>query len=133
MSRQRQIAMKVMEYANEFTHWNFQMEQEGNSYLVGTALSNQKGQEITIYYLIGGGLAELQVISMNNKYDFGFLQKKLNEIALRYPVYAMGIGDEGISIKNPMPLEVLEKDMPAIVRERMLDMLQGMTDILNFK
>lgn len=70
---------------------------------------------------------------MNNKYDFGFLQKKLNEIALRYPVYAMGIGDEGISIKNPMPLEVLEKDMPAIVRERMLDMLQGMTDILNFK
>lgn len=53
MSRQRQIAMKVMEYANEFTHWNFQMEQEGNSYLVGTALSNQKGQEITIYYLIG--------------------------------------------------------------------------------
>ncbi len=132
MSKQKELAVKVMEYANEFTHWNFQMEQEGNIYLVGATLGNQKGQELTIYCLIEEGWAELQVISMNSKYDFDFLQKKINETALRYPVYAMGIEDEGISIKSPMSLEVLDRDMSVIIRERMVDMLQAMTDIINF-
>lgn len=124
--------MKVMEYANEFTHWNFQMEQEGNSYLVGTVLGDQEGREIAIFYSIGGYGAELEIISTNNKYVFDFMQKKLNEIALRYPVYAMAVGDEDISIKKPMSLEALDRDMSFIIRERMVDMLQAMTDIINF-
>ena len=132
MNRKKELAVKVMEFANEFTHWNFQVEQEGNLYLVGTTLSNENGQEIAIYYLIGESCAELQVISMNNKFDYEFLKKKINKIARRYPVYAMGIGDDSVSIKSPMLLEVLNRDMAVIIRERMVDMIQAMTDILNF-
>ena len=36
MNRQKELAVKVMELVNEFTHWNFQMMQEGSIYLVGT-------------------------------------------------------------------------------------------------
>lgn len=132
MNREKEIALKVMEFVNEFTHWNFQMEQEGNLYLVETILSNQRGQEIAIRYLIGGSWAELQVISMNNKYDFELLEKKINRIALRYPVYGMGIEDNSVSIKSPMLLEVLDRDIAVIIRERMVDMIQAMTDILGF-
>ena len=52
MGRQKELAIKVMELVNEFTHWNFQMIQEGNIYLVGTTLYNQKGQEMNVYYKI---------------------------------------------------------------------------------
>lgn len=132
MSKQKELAIRVMELANALTGWNFQMEQEEDLYLVGTTLSNQKGHEVTIYYLIGENWAELQVISMNNKYDLQFLKKKINEIALNYPVYAMGMGEDSISIKSPMLLEVLDRDMAVIIRKRMVDMLQTMTDVLNF-
>lgn len=132
MNKQKELAVKVMELANAFTGWNFQMEQEENLYLVGTTLSNQKGQEMTIYYLIGENWAELQVISTNNQYDLQFLEKKINEIALNYPVYAMGLGEDSISIKSPMLLEVLDRNMAVIIRKRMVDMLQTMTDVLNF-
>ena len=100
-------------------------------YHVGTTLNNEKGQEMAIYYLIGDGWVELMVISMNGKYDQKSLQGKINKIALRYPVYAIGIGDDNIAINSPMPLEVFDRDMAIIIRERMVDMIQEMTDILN--
>ena len=131
MNKQKELAVKVMELANAFTGWNFQMEQEDNFYLVGTTLSNQKGQEMTVYYLIGENWAELQVISTNNEYNLKFLKKKINEIALNYPVYAMGVGEDSISIKSPMLLDVLDRDMAVIIRKRMVDMMQAMTDIIN--
>ena len=48
MNRQKELAVKVMELVNEFTHWNFQMMQEGSIYLVGTTLCSQKGQEMNV-------------------------------------------------------------------------------------
>lgn len=132
MSRAKELAVKLMKYANEITHWNFLMEQEEDVYFVGTAFRNQRGQEMGIYYLIGEGMAELQVISMNSRYDYGFLKKKVNEIALEHPVYAMGMGDNNIAIKSPMLLEVLDRDMATIVRKRMVAMLQAMADITSF-
>lgn len=131
MNQQKELAVKVMKFANEFSHWNFQIEQGKGSYFVKTALKDQKGQEITICYEIAEELAELQVISMDSRYDFEFLQKKVNVIGHRYPVYAMGVGDRNISIVSPMPLGVLDRYMPVIVRERMIEMFQTMTDIIN--
>ncbi|MCX4297546.1 MAG: hypothetical protein OSJ73_11000 [Lachnospiraceae bacterium] len=131
MKREKELAIKVMKFANEFTHWNFKMEQNVDFYHVGTTLNNEKGQEMAIYYLIGDGWVELMVISMNGKYDQKSLQGKINKIALRYPVYAIGIGDDNIAINSPMPLEVFDRDMAIIIRERMVDMIQEMTDILN--
>ena len=131
MNRKEYFALKVMELASEFTGWDFQMEKDGNSYLVGTALSNQQGQEIFIYYLIEECCAELRVISLNNKYDYEILKKKINKIALRYPVYAMGVGENGICIHSPMSLDILDRDMTVIIRERMVDMIQAMTELFN--
>lgn len=132
MSKQKELALKVMKLANEFSHWNFYIEQGKSSYFVKTALKNQKGQEITICYEIAEELAELQIISINSKYDYGFLQKKVNVIGHRYPVYAMGVGDRNISIVSPMPLGVLDRYMAVIVRKRMVDMLDAMADIIGF-
>lgn len=132
MNKQKELAVKVMKFANEFTHWNFQMKKEGDIHLVGTTLSNGKGQEIAIYYLIGESCAELRIISMDNKYDYGFLESKIKKMALRYPMYAMGVDENIISINSPILLEVLERDMADIISKRMVDMLQAMTDILNF-
>lgn len=130
MKKQEKLAVRVMESVNEFTQWNFQLKQEGNIYFVGTELRNQDGQEITIFYLIGEEEAELQVTSTNSKYDDEFVNKKVNEILREYPVYTMGNGKEHISIKSPMTLEVLDKDMVIIIRKRMVDMVQAMTDII---
>ena len=132
MSNQKKLAVKVMEYANEFTGWNFGIEQRDNTYLVGATLSNEKGQEIAVYYLIGKGKAELQVISMNNKYDYEFIKKKINKVTRGYPVCAMGMEQNSIIISSPMPLEVLDRDMTVIIRKRMTDMIQLMTDALNY-
>lgn len=132
MNKQKELAVKVMKFANEFTHWNFQMEKEGNIYIVGTTLSNDKGQETAIYYLIGEGCAELKVVSVDNKYDYGFLKRQTKKIAKRYPIYVMGVEGDSISINSPILLEVLERDMADIISKRMVDMLQAMTDILNY-
>lgn len=132
MSKQKELAVKVMKLANEFSHWNFQIEQGKSSYFVKTALKNQKGQEITICYEIAEELAELQIISINSKYDYGFLQKKIDGLGLNYPVYAMGVGDRNISIVSPIPSELLDRYMAVIVRKRMVDMLDAMAEIIGF-
>lgn len=132
MSKQKELAVKVMKFANETTHWDFQMEQAGNSYFIMTAFRNQKGQEITICYQIEKDMAELQVISINSRYDYEFLQKKIDGLGLNYPVYAMGVGDRNISIVSPIPSELLDRYMAVIVRKRMVDMLDAMADIIGF-
>ena len=131
MKRQKELAVKVMEVANQETGWNFQLDHEEDVYLVGTAFRNQKGHEIAIYFLIGENMAELQVISINSKYDYEYLVKKINETALRYPVYAMGVGDNDIAIKSPILLEALDRYVANIIRRRMIDMIQTMKDIIS--
>ncbi len=133
MSKQKELAMKVMGIANEFTHWNFQMEQEGNIYLVGTTLSNQKGQELTIYYLIGEEEAQLTVISPNCRYDDCNINEKVHAIPLEYPVYVVAMGNISLSLNSPMPIGVLDSQMGTIVLKRMPDMIQAMTDIVDYK
>lgn len=132
MNKQKELAVKVMKFANEFTHWNFQIEKEGDIHIVGTILSNGKGQETAIYYLIGEDCAVLKVVSMGNKYDYGFLESQVKKMAMKYPIYAMGVEGDSISINSPILTGVLERDMADIISKRMVDMLQAMTDILNF-
>lgn len=132
MNKQKELAVKVMELANEFTGWNFQMEKEGNAYHVGTTLQNQKGQNMVIDYLIGEKEAQLTVHSPNCRYDDCYVGERINAIPLDYPVYAVGMGKNSFSINTPMSTEVLESQIGTIVMQRMADMVGAVTDIINF-
>lgn len=132
MSREKELAVKVMKFANEFTHWNFQMEKEGNIHLVGTALKNRKGSIITIYFIVVEDDAQLSVVSENCRYDDMFANKKIKELEMKYPVDVLKAGKNIISLHSPMPSEVLDRDMPAVIMQRMVDMVQTITDIINF-
>lgn len=132
MNKQKELAVKVLEHANETTHWDFQMEQVGDSYLIMTAFRNQRGQEMTVCYQIGKDMTELQVISINSRYDYGFLQKKVNGLGLSCPVYGVVAGDKNLAIVSPIPSELLDRYMPVVVRKRMVDMLDAMADIIGF-
>ena len=65
----------VMELVNEFTHWNFQMMQEGSIYLVGTTLCSQKGQEMNVCYKIEDEKVQLNVFVSDVEYDDDFVHK----------------------------------------------------------
>lgn len=131
MRTQKKIAVEVLELANEFTGWNFGIAQNGSTYFVGTTLHNQKGQAMTIYYLIGEEEAQLTVFSQNCKYNDCNVNERIQAIPLEYPVYVVGMGKNILSINSPMPIEVLNNHMGTIVLKRMVDMVQAMTDIIN--
>ena len=132
MNKQKEIAVKVMELANEFAGWNFQMEKEGNIYHVGTTLQNQKGQNMVIDYQIGERNAQLTVYSSNCRYDDCYVGERINAIPLDYPVYAVGMGINSFSINTPMSIEVLESQIGTIVMRRMADMVGAVTDIIGY-
>lgn len=132
MTKQRELAVKVMKFANETTHWDFQMEQVGESYLITTAFRNQRGQKMAVCYQIGEDMAELQVISMNSRYDYESLQKRVNGLGLSCPVYGVVAGDKNLAIVSPIPSELLDRYVAVIVRKRMVDMLDAMADIIGF-
>lgn len=132
MSREKELAVKVMEFANEFTNWNFQMEKEGNIHLVGTALKNREGSIMTIYFIVGEEDAQLSVVLENCRYDDMFANKKIKELEMKYPVDVLKAGNNIISIHSLMPSEVLDRNISVIIMKRMVDMVQTITDILNF-
>mgnify|MGYP006972691524 CR=1 FL=1 len=132
MDRQKELAVKVMELVNEFTHWNFQMIQEGNIYLVGTTLYNQKGQEINVYYKIVDEKAQLDVFVSKFEYDCDFVYKKIKELAQKFIVGMVGVNGEMLILESMMPLQFFESNMHIIVMKRMTDMLETMTEIVNY-
>lgn len=121
-----------MELVNEFTHWNFQMIQEGNIYLVGTTLYNQKGQEINVYYKIVDEKAQLDVFVSKFEYDCDFVYKKIKELAQKFIVGMVGVNGEMLILESMMPLQFFESNMHIIVMKRMTDMLETMTEIVNY-
>lgn len=132
MGRQKELAIKVMELVNEFTHWNFQMIQEGNIYLVGTTLYNQKGQEMNVYYKIVDEKAQLDVFVSKFEYDCDFVRKKVKELAQKFIVGMVGVNGEMLILESMMPLQFFESNMHIIVMKRMTDMLETMTEIVNY-
>lgn len=132
MNRQKELAVKVMELANEFTHWNFQMMQEGSIYLVGTTLYNQKGQEMNVYYKIVDEKAQLDVFVSGTEYDDDFAHKKVKELAQKFTVGMAGINGGMLILESVMSLQSFESNMHVVVMERMTDMLEAMTEIVNY-
>lgn len=130
MNRQKELAVKVMELANEFTHWNFQMMQEGSIYLVGTTLCNQKGLEMNVYYKIVDEKAQLDVFVSGVEYDDGFVHKKVKELAQKFTVGMAGVNGEMLILESVMPLRFFEGNMHVAVMERMADMLGAMIEII---
>lgn len=120
MGRQKELAVKVMELVNEFTHWNFQMIQEGNIYLVGTTLYNQKGQEMNVYYKIVDEKAQLDVFVSKLEYGCDFVNKKVKELAQKFIVGMVGVNGGMLILESMMPLQFFESNMHVIVMERMI-------------
>ncbi len=131
MNKQKELAVKVMELANALTQWDFEMKQENNTYLVGTTLQNQKGQNMTICYQIGKENTQLTVFSSNCRYDDVLVSEKINAIPLALPVYGLAFGKTDLSINSPMSTDLLDSQMGTIVMRRMPDMIGAMTDIIN--
>ncbi len=132
MNRQKELAVKVMELVNEFTHWNFQMMQEGSIYLVGTTLCSQKGQEMNVCYKIEDEKVQLNVFVSDVEYDDDFVHKKVKELAQKFAVGVAGVNGWMLTLENVMPLQFFESNMHVIVMERMTDMLEAMTEIVNY-
>ena len=131
MNNQKEIAVKVMKLANDFTNWGFQMKKEDDAYLVWAELYNQKGNKMVIYYVVGEEESQLMVLSPNSRYDDCYVNERINAIPLEHPIYATGMGKYSLSINSPMSTEVLDSQMGAIVLKRMADMAEAMTDIIN--
>ena len=117
MNRQKELAVKVMELANEFTHWNFQMMQEGSIYLVGTTLYNQNGREMNVCYKIEDEKAQLDVFVSGVEYDDDFVHKKVKELAQKFTVGMAGVNGEMLILESKMPLQSFENNMHVIVME----------------
>lgn len=131
MNKQKEFAIKVMELANAFTGWNFQMEQEENFYLVGTTLPNQIGQNMAVCYQIWKEDVQLTVLSLNSGYDESYVRERILAIPQGISVYFEGMGEEGFTVNSLMPIGELDSQTGTIVMERMADMIQAMIDITN--
>lgn len=139
MNKQKELAVKVMEHANAFTGWNFQMEQDGDSYYVITTVSclTEKNR-MAIYYTIRERYALLTVFSPDKGYDEKLVDMEIkllpykNAILHKYGAFATTFRDTGIYFNSLLPLDVLENETNSIVGAVAVELLDAVQEVVNY-
>lgn len=129
----KELAKKVLKYVNDYTHINFELRQEGDTYAVGQNLVNPDGQEILVYYMLKNDGAVLRVIADNCKFSLDSLENEVKEAELIFPVCAKDMQYSTLALESPMTLDALDQELQTIVRERMGTMVAIMSKILQEK
>lgn len=138
MNRQKELAVKVMKLANDFTGWNFSMEQDGDScYVITTVTDLARKNRMAVYYTIRERYALLTVFCPYKEYDEALVDMKVemlpykNEIFYKYGAYATTFRKTGIYFNSPLPLDVLENETSSIVGAVTVELLDAVMEVIS--
>lgn len=137
MNRQEKTAKELLELTRELTEWNFQLTEYGGNYYVEALINNYTKGKIFTTFELKEKYVLLKVWSPDGKYNDDFVYERLkelsddNEIMSEYGIYSTVFGEKaGICLNSPMPLEVLEKEMPTVIWRLMLGMIAALLIII---
>lgn len=128
MSRELELANKIMKEANEFTGWGFSIRSQGEGYLVGTSLSKKDGQVMNIVFEVQKSEVVINTILPEFRFDAGKVKQVLEKLNL--PIKAMGNSGEVLKVKCPIPFVYAKMNTAIILRDMMVPMIAAMSEIV---
>ncbi len=133
MKEGKELAVKVKEFLNVFTGWNFQIQQEGDSYVVGTSLENEQGHHMMVCYEIHNESVQLRVIAIDCKCTFDYIKEKVKAAGLQFRINAVELDESVFALEKTTTSKVLDHRLFAIARDHMPVMMEIMTEIIHEK
>lgn len=133
MKEGKELAAKVKNFLNVYTSWNFQIQQEGDSYVVGTSLENEQGQHMIVSYEIHNESVRLRVTAIDCKCTLEYIMEKVKSAGLQFKVNAVELGESVFALEKAMTSKVLDHRLFAIARDQMTAMMEIMTEIIHEK
>lgn len=131
MNKRENFAVKLMDYLNSLTRWDFEIKELTGLYALQTTLTNEKGLEMLIYYEIGKDGALLRIICNYNKYTVEYLKDKLCKKDYNFPLYVEETDEVVFALRTLMPLEFTVQEIHTIVNQRMLVMIEIVNEAIN--
>ena len=133
MKEGKELAVKVRNFLNVFTSWHFQIQQEGDTYVVGTSLENEQGHHMIVCYEIHNESVLLRVIAIDCNCTPEYIMEKVKTVGLQFRVNAVELGKSVFALEKAMTSKVLDHRLFAIARDQMTAMMEIMTEIINEK
>lgn len=133
MKNRRKLADKTMNDLNSHTQREFKVLKEGNDYVIQSICENEKGQIMTIRYVLQKSSAQLQIVVNDCECTKDFIQGRLYKKELGFPLFAEEPGEAKVCIKTQISLKDLGDKAHLIAEERMDAMILVMKEIISRK
>lgn len=130
-NKKMELAVKVRNFLNTYTGWNFEIRQIDGLYVLHTALNNKKGTAISICYILEQESAQLRVIISDCKCTVEHLKEAVQAKKVNFLIGVMELNGLSAALVTRMALDALEQEVHIIAGEVMTAMVEIVTDVVN--
>ena len=131
MDKKMELAIKVRNYLNAYTGWNFEAQKIDGLWVVHTVLNHKKGTDISICYILEQDSAQLRVAIRDCKCTVEHLKETVRAKKVNFLIGVMELNGWAAALVTRMALDALEQEVHIIAGEIMTAMVEIVTDVVN--